>query len=65
MTRLSMATERGTTMRNDDDNGLEESQDEERESYERPTLTQAGSFTSMTGLNGTGPRDTLDKHQLL
>jgi hypothetical protein len=65
MTRLSMATERGTTMRNDDDHGLEESQDEERETYERPTLTLAGSFTSMTGLNGTGPRDTLDKHQLL
>jgi hypothetical protein len=53
------------TMRNDDDHGFEESQDEERETYERPTLTLAGSFTSMTGLNGTGPRDTLDKHQLL
>ena len=49
----------------DDERALDERETEERESYERPTLTPAGSFTTMTGLNGTGPRDTLDKHQLL
>ena len=38
---------------------------DERRPYERPTLTPAGSFTNMTGLNGSGPKDTLTKHQLL
>jgi hypothetical protein len=52
------------TMR-DDERLAEEQETDERETYERPTLTLAGSFTTMTGLNGTGPRDTLDKHQLL
>jgi hypothetical protein len=33
-------------------------------SYERPTLTQAGSFRKMTGLGGFGPRDLLVKRQL-
>jgi hypothetical protein len=33
--------------------------------YERPTLTKAGSFKKVTGLNGKGPRDVLFKHQLL
>ena len=64
MTILSMATEGGMTMR-DDEHRPEERQDEERETYERPTLTSAGSFTNMTGLSGSGPKDTLDKHQLL
>ncbi len=54
----------GMTMR-DDQRGAEDRQTDDREAYERPTLTPAGSFTSMTGLNGTGPRDTLAKHQLL
>jgi hypothetical protein len=53
-----------TTMR-EDEHRPEERQEEERETYERPTLTLAGSFTSMTGLNGSGPKDTLGKHQLL
>jgi hypothetical protein len=52
------------TMR-DDERLAEDRQTDERETYERPMLTPAGSFTNMTGLNGTGPRDTLDKHQLL
>jgi Family of unknown function (DUF5972) len=47
------------TMRDD------ERRSDERETYERPTLTLAGSFTNMTGLNGQGPKDTLAKHQLL
>jgi hypothetical protein len=59
-----MNAEGGMTMR-DDERLAEDRQTDERESYERPTLTPAGSFTNMTGLNGTGPRDTLDKHQLL
>jgi Family of unknown function (DUF5972) len=33
--------------------------------YERPTLTKAGSFTKVTGLGGSGPRDTLGRHQSL
>jgi Family of unknown function (DUF5972) len=33
--------------------------------YERPTLTAAGSFAAMTGLGFTGPRDLLFIHQLL
>jgi hypothetical protein len=33
--------------------------------YERPTLTKAGSFKKITGLGGHGPRDTLVRHQLL
>ena len=49
----------------DDRRDTEERQTDERETYERPTLTPAGSFTNMTGLNGSGPKDTLAKHQLL
>jgi hypothetical protein len=33
--------------------------------YERPTLTKAGSFKKVTGLGGRGPRDPIAKHQLL
>jgi Family of unknown function (DUF5972) len=33
-------------------------------SYERPTLTLAGSFRKMTGIGGFGPRDALMKRQL-
>jgi hypothetical protein len=33
--------------------------------YERPTLTKAGSFKKVTGLGGLGPRDLLFKHQKL
>jgi hypothetical protein len=33
--------------------------------YERPTLTLAGSFKKVTGLGGHGPKDMLVKHQLL
>jgi hypothetical protein len=33
--------------------------------YERPTLTKAGSFKKLTGLGGSGPRDTLGRHQSL
>jgi Family of unknown function (DUF5972) len=33
-------------------------------SYERPTLTPAGSFRKMTGIGGFGPRDALVKQQL-
>lgn len=33
--------------------------------YERPTLTKLGSFKKLTGLNGSGPRDTVTLHQLL
>lgn len=33
--------------------------------YERPTLTRAGSFKKLTGLGGSGPQDTLGKHQSL
>jgi hypothetical protein len=33
--------------------------------YERPTLTPAGSFKKATGLGGWGPRDVLCKHQRL
>jgi hypothetical protein len=32
-------------------------------SYERPTLTAAGSFRKLTGESGWGPRDLLLKHQ--
>jgi hypothetical protein len=52
------------TMR-DDERTLDERATDDREGYERPTLTPAGSFTTMTGLNGQGPKDTLAKHQLL
>jgi hypothetical protein len=31
--------------------------------YERPTLTLAGSFKKMTGIGGSGPRDALVQHQ--
>ena len=48
----------------DDERRVDEQVDE-RETYERPTLTPAGSFMNMTGLNGQGPKDTLAKHQLL
>jgi hypothetical protein len=34
-------------------------------SYERPTLTKAGSFQKVTGLGGSGPRDRLLNKQLL
>jgi hypothetical protein len=33
--------------------------------YERPTLKAIGTFASLTGLSGSGPRDLLIKHQLL
>jgi hypothetical protein len=33
--------------------------------YERPTLTKAGSFKKLTGLGGSGPRDVLGRHQTL
>jgi len=33
--------------------------------YERPTLTKAGSFKKVTGVGGHGPRDVLVKHQML
>jgi hypothetical protein len=33
--------------------------------YERPTLTAAGSFVRLTGAGGHGPRDVLFKHQLI
>ena len=33
--------------------------------YERPTLTAAGSFKRVTGLGGTGPRDTVFNKQSL
>jgi Family of unknown function (DUF5972) len=33
--------------------------------YERPTLTKAGSFKKVTGLGGRGPRDPIAKHQQL
>jgi hypothetical protein len=59
-----MNAEGGVTMR-DDERLAEDRQTDERETYERPTLTPAGSFTYMTGLSGSGPKDTLDKHQLL
>jgi Family of unknown function (DUF5972) len=32
--------------------------------YERPTLTLAGSFKKLTGVGGFGPRDFLVKRQL-
>jgi hypothetical protein len=31
--------------------------------YERPTLTLAGSFKKVTGIGGSGPRDFLVKRQ--
>jgi hypothetical protein len=52
------------TMR-DDERDADVRETDVRESYERPTLTPAGSFMNMTGLNGLGPKDTLAKHQLL
>jgi Family of unknown function (DUF5972) len=33
--------------------------------YERPTLTKAGTFKRVTGLGGSGPRDVLLNKQLL
>jgi len=33
--------------------------------YERPTLTRAGSFKQITGMGGSGPRDVLGRHQSL
>jgi Family of unknown function (DUF5972) len=33
--------------------------------YERPTLTKAGSFKKVTGIGGSGPRDAIGRHQLL
>lgn len=33
--------------------------------YERPTLTPAGSFFALTGLGTTGPKDLLGGKQLL
>jgi hypothetical protein len=33
--------------------------------YERPTLTPAGSFKKVTGMGGHGPKDFLVKKQLL
>jgi len=33
--------------------------------YERPTLTKAGSFKKVTGLGGSGPRDFAFRHQSL
>lgn len=38
---------------------------DERRTYERPTLTSAGSFKNVTGLGGSGPKDTLVRHQML
>ena len=49
----------------DDERRTEDQETDERESYERPTLTPAGSFTNLTGLGGQGPKDTALKHQLL
>ena len=31
--------------------------------YERPTLTKAGSFKKVTGIGGSGPRDAIARHQ--
>jgi Family of unknown function (DUF5972) len=33
--------------------------------YERPTLTRLGAFKKLTGLGGSGPKDTLVRHQAL
>lgn len=33
--------------------------------YERPTLTPAGSFKKVTGMGGHGPKDFLVKKQML
>jgi Family of unknown function (DUF5972) len=49
----------------DDERRTDEQQIDERETYERPTLTPAGSFVNMTGLGGSGPKDTLVRHQML
>jgi hypothetical protein len=32
--------------------------------YERPTLTKAGSFKKLTGIGGSGPRDFAMRHQM-
>jgi Family of unknown function (DUF5972) len=37
----------------------------EMRTYERPTLTKAGSFKKVTGLGGSGPRDFAFRHQML
>jgi len=34
-------------------------------SYERPTLTAAGSFKKVTGAGGSGPRDLITRKQHL
>jgi Family of unknown function (DUF5972) len=39
--------------------------DETMRTYERPTLTAAGSFKKLTGLGGHGPKDALVKKQML
>ena len=49
----------------DDERRPDEQQSDERETYERPTLTPVGSFTNLTGVSGSGPKDSLVKHQLL
>ena len=36
-----------------------------KKTYERPTLTAAGSFKQLTGLGGTGPKDAVTKKQSL
>ena len=33
--------------------------------YERPSLTKAGSFKKVTGLGGHGPRDVMARRQML
>jgi hypothetical protein len=40
-------------------------QEVDMRTYERPTLTRTGSFSTLTGLGGSGPRDTLGRHQSL
>jgi hypothetical protein len=35
------------------------------QTYERPTLTSAGSFKKVTGTGGHGPKDFLTKKQLV
>jgi hypothetical protein len=36
-----------------------------KKTYERPTLTSAGSFKKLTGIGGTGPKDAVTKKQSL
>jgi hypothetical protein len=49
----------------DDERRTDKRETDERDTYERPTLTPAGSFANLTGLDGSGPKDTLTKHQML